>query len=606
MPLGREVQLDFSAGSQLDVAPHLIDPRGFYRAGNTLLDDDGSGYKRGGSQKAADAAFDDSLRGVWSGWLAPGRRTLVASTENFGVLAADDKTIVDLGGAGFPTIPREPRAFQDLLFIPGGTIYGGSRKAADYSTGKVKFTKASAVVEGAGTAFEANVDAGMLLRVAGERVYVVAKVVSDTKLELRDAYEGATAEVAYTLKRLETATAPYVTSDIYAVAGQRLFACADNVVRFSEIDKPHLWEATIPPEMAVVQNEHDLEEGVRILTAEAVGLDKVLIGHTRGVTAISNLARSIVDGQGNSQHRIDLLTGDLISWGGTAGIATYRGAVVLPARDNVYLIDGVSQPVPIGTALGPYQAELVEAGYTPGGAWVEQGHYFLPILDVTGTPVDLLCCRLDRPLQIRGELVFPWTFQDGAGAKIAAGAPRQVASAGDDLVVYGACDDGFLLDLSGYFNPRAAVKHDHDGTTPLWSLVSRDIGTGDLAIARARRFVIFYELEADGEEEPLITAEVGRGVRKSGLPVWDEVTWDDFEWSLASEDEFTLLEGGAPPNIGGENAELSQNAWEWPMNERARYTRYRLQCADPVAKLTLRGFEVFLAQPGGVRLTKVV
>jgi hypothetical protein len=76
-----------------------------------------------------------------------------------------------------------------MLFIDGGTIYGGSRKAADYTTGTVTVTQGSKVVTGAGTAWLANVDAGMLLRLGATRIYVVSAVLGDTSLELFEAYE---------------------------------------------------------------------------------------------------------------------------------------------------------------------------------------------------------------------------------------------------------------------------------------------------------------------------------------------------------------------------------------------------------------------------------
>lgn len=605
MTLLRNLQEDFSAGEQRNVAPHLIDPRGLYAVENGLLNDDGSIYKRGGSESVSDAALGLHLRNAWDGWLAPGRRTLMAASDRFGVMPAVGATPINLGGTGQAT-PLPMRAVQGLLFIGGGTIYGGSRKTATYSTGKVKVTKGSSTVEGVGTAFLANVDPGMLLRIGAEsRVYVVVAVTSNTTLTIRENYEGATAEVTYTLKPLETASTPYQSASIYAQAAHRLLACSGNVVLFSESNKPHVWSATIPPQNVVVQNKHEIEEGANIIAAESIGVDKALIFHTRGITSIAGLAASIVDANGTSQHRVDKLSSELIAWG-PAGIAGWRNSLVVPALDNVYLVDGTSSPVPLSHSIAKTYQQMVLEGFTPGGAWVYRDHYFLPVLDAAGTPVDLLSVRLDRPYSTRGQTFFPWSQHSGSGAQVAAGAPRSTSQPGDTPAVYGACNDGKLVDLASYFNPSADVKHDHDGTTPLFSITTRDFPAGQFSIGRFRKFRLLYELEAAAEDEAVITDEIGTGIRKEPGARWDEVDWDEFFWAASDEEtQFELLEGGAPPNAGDMSA-LAQNAWVWYLAERARYARFRLQASAPVARLTIRAIEVFVAQQGGVRQAKVV
>lgn len=604
-PLGTLRQEDFSGGEQRNVAPHLIDPRAVYALENGLLNDDGSIYKRGGSQSVSNAALGTHQRNVWDGWLQPGRRTFMASSDRFGVLAEDEATPVNLGGVG-QTIPAPARAIQDLLFVPGGIIYGGSRKAADYSTGKVKVTQGSPIVEGVGTAWLANVDPGMLLRLpGGSRVYIIVAVTSNTQLTLRDNYEAATAESTYTLKRLEAASAPYVTAPVYAVAAKRLIACEGNVVRFSESNKPHLWKATIPPQETVVDNIHEIEEGTTIIACESIGVDRILVFHTRGVTSISNLAASIVDANGASQHRIDKLSSDIVAWG-AAGIAGWRNSLIVPALDNVYLMDGTSNPVPLSHSIAKtYQAYVLE-GFTPGGAWVYRDHYFLPILDSAGNPQALLCCRLDRPYDTRGQRFFPWSVISGAGAMVSAGAVRSTSAPGDIPAVYAACNDGKLINVASYFNPRSTVKSDHDGTTPLFSVTTRDFPAGQLSIGRFRRLRLLYEMEAEAADNALITAEIGTGIRKEVGALWDAVKWDEFSWAASDEEtQFELLEGGAPPNAGFQSA-LAQNAWVWFLGTRARYARFRFQASAPVAKLTIRSLEIFVAQQGGVRQAKVV
>ncbi len=609
MALARTSQEDFRGGEQRDFAPHLIDQRCSYKLLNSMLDDDGSIYKRGGSVSVSNAGFGSAGRSVWEGWLLPGRRTLVACAASFGVLAADGVTPVNLGGAGFPDVPKPMHAIQDLLFIGGGTIYGGSQKGADYSTGTVKVTKASKVLTGTATKWAANVDAGMLFRHGeGERVYVVASVDSDTQITLRDAYEAETKEgQAYTLKRLETASAPYISADIYAVSGKRLIVCSGKSVRFSAPDKPHTYEEKIAPLETVVQNLHELEEGVRILGAETVGVDAVLIAHTLGMTRISNLALSIVDGLGNDQHRIEKLSGAIL-WGNGAGIANYQGAMVVPTNESVYLMDGISAPTALGQSIMPVIRAYIAEGLTPGTAFVYRNHYFLPVIDPTGAPQHMLMCRLDRPLWMGRHIPYrwPWSTHNGAGAAISGGCARAADSPGDFPAALGACNDGKLIDLKTFFTPEQAYKNDHDGSTPLWEVITRDYPGGQLAIGRFRKLRILYELQAAFGEEPHIAAEIGLGARSPSSPQWDEVEWDEFNWADPEETEFEALGPGAAPPNAGALSRRAQNAFTFYLHTRARYARFRLVSSDPVAKLTLRTLEIFVAQTGGIRPGKVV
>ena len=113
-------------------------------------------------------------------------------------------------------------------------------------------------------------------------------------------------------------------------------------------------------------------------------------------------------------------------------------------------------------------------------------------------------------------------------------------------------------------------------------------------------------MEAELADNALITAEIGTGIRKEIGALWDEVDWDEFFWAASDEEtQFELLEEGAPPNAGDMSA-LAQNAWVWYLNARARYARFRFQASAPVAKLTIRSLEIFVAQQGGVRQAKVV
>jgi hypothetical protein len=145
-------QDSLAAGMVRDVARHLIPGNACYDAENALLDDDGSAYKRAGGVFKTAAVAGARIRQGWDGQLAGGQRTFFATDT--GVLHARRGRCdgaVALGGAGGSVQGARWVAFRDVLYGPGGVMWGGSRKAADYSTGTVTVTNGSTTVTGAGT-----------------------------------------------------------------------------------------------------------------------------------------------------------------------------------------------------------------------------------------------------------------------------------------------------------------------------------------------------------------------------------------------------------------------------------------------------------------------
>lgn len=485
-------QQDFAAGAVRSVARHLIPSSGVYSIENGLLDDDGSVYRRGGSEYLSGAAFGaGGLRWVWDGHLAAGPRTVFADASDFGVLAADGVTPVNLGGSGLAA-PARAVVVAGMLFIPGGTIYGGSLKAADYAAGTVSVTNGSAVVTGAGTAWLANVDAGMLLRVGGAgRYYVVESVDADGQVTLTDAYEGVTAAgAAYALTRLGSASAPYRVADVYATVAERLVTVEGAEIRFSQgrselgVLRPHVFDAT---------DLHELPEGARGLGAEAIR-DLLVVFSTDGVWTINNMAFDLTDAAGNVQQAMQHTSQDVVLWG-PAGVSAYRGALVVPGTDGVYLVDGVSQPLAVSDSVTPLLVEHVRAGRKPGGAVVFKGHYFLPVLDSTNLVVDLLVCRLDRPVKSRGRTFFPWSWFRGHGGQVTALAQRVSATSARQPELLAAGEDGRVLKLTGVFAPEALRKNDADESAHRWLLETRDYPTGNGNVNTVRRARVRYELE---------------------------------------------------------------------------------------------------------------
>jgi hypothetical protein len=291
--------------------------------------------------------------------------------------------------------------------------------------------------------------------------------------------------------------------------------------------------------------------------------DVLLVFTTAGVYAVSNMAYDLVDASGNPQQRSELVNADLIAWG-HEGIAPYSGALVVPALDNVWLMDNLSAPTPIADRiLDLYLSYVRTSGYKPGVAEVYNGHYFLPILNGT-TWVDTLVCRLKATHDGNN---FAWTQLLGQGAEVSAFAER---SGTNPPLLLGASrkTTSRVLDLSGYLNPTAATKNDADGTTPTFQLTTRNIPTGNQVVNSLHFIVLAYTLTDAASDNPVFTAEVNP---------------DDAGW--------TTLTGNAP-EAG------PANAYTWPCSVAARHVRFRFTCTLPSSALKIESLAYFMRKSG--------
>lgn len=580
-------QDDFSAGAFRAGARHLIPSEGTYDVLNGLHDDDGSIYRRGGSGYVSNASFDTSHRWIWDGVLAGGQRTVVSGDTSLWVLAADDVTGINLGGT--PTAPVAPAVLDGMLFLPDGQIYAGSRKVANHSTGTVAVTINSRTVTKAAGGFTASVDPGMLLRIGGAgRYYAVASVESDTSLTLVNPYEGATnAAAAFVFSRLgalssHTGAGVVVASGVaVATAGTRLLVGSGRKLTMSNPINPdtgqlrtHLFTAT---------DFHEFPAGAEIVAVGALR-DRALVFTTGGVYLVSNLSLRIVDGSGQPQHRVELLSDDLVAWG-QSGITSHRGTLVVPARDDIHLVDGLGAPVPVSGSLTPLYRAHVRAGRRPGGGAVYEGHYVLPILDPVSLDVeDVIVLRLDSPADTRLGTVFPYSRFDGHAGQVRALAPRQTAQ-GTELRAAGV--DGRVLDVGVCWQPLAARKLDADASAFKWRVDTRDYGAakaGNQGLVRFAR--LQYELVGAGADDPTIKCYASTGAPEGGVPLWGEVAWGAFTWGAAPPGSFALLAGQAPEDDG-------RKQFSWIVNQEGRYVRFRFETDDPCARLVLRavGFD---------------
>lgn len=560
MPLAWLAQEDFSAGMVTASAPHLIPANGAREITNGLLDEDGSIYRRGGSSYVSNTPFElvsGGLTWIWHGHLVAGARTVFATDGSFGVLAADGATPIDLNGPGL-TRAAHAAVVNGMLFIPGGYVYGGSLKSAPYSTGTIAVTQGSKTMTGTGTAWLANVDAGMLMASgpdAAARYYVVQSVDSDTQITLADPWEYLDEPAGtYTLKPLgPTAGMLYRTADFYATVAERLVTIEGARIYFSNgrdengILKPHVFSEF---------DYHELPEGSLGLGAEEVR-DLFVVFATDGVWTISNMAFDLTDAAGNVQQQMQRTSQNVVL-AAPAALASYGGALVVPARDGVYLVDGVSAPVALSDAISHTYTAFVDVDAIRGGV-VYKGHYLLSVS--TGW---LLACRIDRPVRIRGRTAFPWSQIIGHAGAVsfavtADASPRLLGAGGND---------GRVLGLEGMFLPTESNKNEADGTTHSFAVTTRDYPTGRGNINTVRRARVRYELVDAGTDNPGIAASYSPGTSS-----------------------FTALAGEAAEDDG-------TGKHTWHLQADARYFRLRLESTDPAARLTIRSVEIAVRPSG--------
>lgn len=584
-------QENFSAGSFRSVARHLVPRSGVYTILNGLLDEDGSIYRRGGSEYLSNGGLGSAgLRFIWDGQLSPGARTLVASATKFGVLDVDDATIIDIGGPGLAG-PVRGFVIRDLLFLEDGSIYGGSRKTASYSTGTVTTTNASATVTGSGTSWSANADAGMLFRISGERVYVVKSVDSNTQITLTEPYEGTTAGgKAYTLKAIETASAPYKSGAALGTIFNRLLVANGNRLDFSQ----GINTTTKNMQPHVFVDNHQLSGGVQILGIQDLR-DTVLLFTTAGLYTITGMAFDLIDFTGNVQQRLELANKDLILWG-KEGIATFGNQLVVPCTDGVHQLGVAQGPELLSRSIALLYQSYVRAGYKPGLASAYKGHYSLPILDASNAVVDTLVCRLDRPIKTEIGTVYPWSFMSGHGGNVTAFATRVGGSSGSrspQLLGASRATGSRILKLGGWWEPAAARKNDADGTTHEWQLEGRDDATGPGNENTVRKLKVWYELIDAGSDDPKINALYSKGAELPGIPHYDEVNYDEaVYWD--DNVEFLQADGQAPEDTG-------RNPFTWLLTASTRFIRWRLTLSGPCASLRLRSVEWSVRPSGKVR-----
>lgn len=582
------VQNDWSEGEVRDVAPELISPQGAYAMTDVFLDEDGNPYRRGGSRYLTPAGLGEAgLTWGWDGHLLPGPRTIVASPSSFAVTGEEDKTLTSVGGAGLNE-PKQAASLADLLYIGGGTLYGGSRKSAPYSTGTISVTNGFKTVTGSGTTWNTLVDAGMLLHIGSERAYVVEAINSTTQLTLRDPYQGSTGSgKAYSLNPTLAASAgPYGEWDYVCQCANRLVFAKGRKIKFTEVNNPHTFTNSLG-----TTNEHEVPEGVEVNGLASIG-QTCLIFTTGGVWTLEGLALAITDANGNAQHKISLLSGDIVL-AGAAGIAAYGQTLVVPAGDGVYLLDAVSQPRRISKPIQRVYRQDISDGLKIGGAIVYNSHYLLPIMFGLNNVKTTRVCRLDRPTDDRSQTVYPWGTLSGDGGKVSCYFRRQQADPQEPrLLGTQTSKPSRPLDLSGYFEPAHSNETDADGTWADLDIITRAYGTGAETNNVIRKLRVLYELVEGPTVMPKLAISYNDGSSKSTGSLWGKVKWGLFKWGGSAGTWLPLGELG--PSDGRDPGLIK-------VNKRARHVRLRIRSVGPTPLCVLRSLDLKIRPSEAIR-----
>jgi len=535
-----------------------------------LVDDEQAIYKRGGTAYKSNSDVTAPLRGAWHARLAVGQRTMFWNSADLFYLDPSDAATVET----YLAIPP-PKGYRRMVevgglvaYVPdaggGPYIWGGSEFPV-YNTGTASATEGSRTVTGVGTAWNSNAQQGMILGALGNYMAVVDQVVSNTQLELTAPW--AQASVAGGVYSLT----PYQQLGLFSSAVP-LGLQAEELYLTAVGTPPRLIQAVgnrlyfnLSGQVGNQQNLDYHEVPGTTLGVDAIR-DNVIWFTDSGVYVVGNMNLDLVDADGNTQQTLQRISQDIILWddAGIVGLSTYaglvgwRGELIVPARDDIYIMGVDGPPVAISRGIRSLYRSYVAAGYRLGIASFDEGHYFLPVRN-GDTIVDTLVCRIDQR-DSRGNLRPAWT-RLGSGVRCAGFAVRSVPPTGSVLV---GAKGARLLDLSALRVPTAARKNDADGTG-----FNLDVTTNDLetpAKSTLQRVRLHYDLVDAASDNPTISA------------------------SYAVDAQ----EGAALTGLSGTAGETTTTPKVWQVVKRGRAFRLRFLSSGPSSRLRLRALDWFL------------
>lgn len=519
---------------------------------------------------------------MWDGYLAPGRRTLALASSDWYVLRPSDDATPDALTVG--NAPYSDARFVEIASLlirsrPAGqqnslTVYGGATAPFNLGFGgggTATFTQGSKTVTGSGTSF-ASGTAGAVIEPTisnGTKFAAVRSIASNTSLTLAEEWPHATASASsYEMMDsggavipglLASATDPLV---YLGVAGSRLYVGQGNRIKFSGFAADASGISRPTPLVFATTDFHTLPAATVVVGLEPQG-ENLLVFTTSGIYVILNPAYDLTDDAGNQQQTVQIVSRDIMLWG-DRGLGTSGDNVVVPALDELYLMGSDIRPI-TGGARKLYR-EYVRAGYRLGRAVVFRGHYFLPILPVSGTgdPVDCFVWRLDA----LGDVGAPFMRMGGHLAKSRAFVARSTDPSRTPKLLSAAADR--IVDCTDCMQPSASVKQDADGTVHQVKVTTASNMTSESQQHTLRKARLRYELVDAATDNPTITVEYATGSPGSA---------------------FTSVSGSAA------EGELVKT---WYLAKKAQLTRLRFSSNGPAGRCVFREIEAHVRPDGRV------
>lgn len=574
----KQSQDDFRAGMVTATATDKVPSNGLLVARDCMVDNEGALRRRGGCSYQSNANVGARLVFLWTGYLLAGARTLLAAisgttgtTATLGNDLATPTTLVtrlgvtDVRPRPWASINGWLIALGTLLADASISVYAGARKvpfSASGASGTVTRTNGSKTVTGVGTSFLTWAEPGMILSASAgalgtsPQFAVVRSVQSNTSLTLQDAWEGITdsfstftfspiIDMGTTLPDGSTPVAVAAVGDRLCIASSsgRVYVSAGRNPTTGAL-RPWYFDAT---------GYHEMPAGASLLALAGLR-DRLFIFTTAGIYVLSNVAFDIVDAAGNPQRRLELHSTDVVAVGTGAGITTFRDALVVPASDDIYLVDGISSPLPVSASARREWRKAARDGYMPGNAVAFRGHYVMPLVDSAGVPSMTWLFRLDRPAETGIGTVFPFTLWSAQAGEVAGFTTLRGAT--DELWAAGAGTGGRVLDVTEGFSQDSTAEADADGLDVTAAFVTRDyVGAGTRTVWRRVR--LRYKLGVGGsivgahyvggDEEPVSPVGLS-GAAPAQAQAVEEFTWDlqrmservRFAFSVGGGDRFVL------------------------------------------------------------------
>lgn len=534
-------QADFSGGAhpQLDAVP----ANGLEDIVNGVLELDGSLSRRGGTTLRGSLSATDArpFINIWTGTLgAAGPFTIVSRTqgttiisEGFSVLRPGGTDFVASGIGADEVGQQRPVGYAGMVVFvanaSGAGVHVLSWAGHDGSVpdGNVTIAVNAGSHTVAGSGFSSFAAPGKILHsqsTIGDRQAVIKRVISNTSLELVEPWAGpdtppttVTSSTAVSSDVVAVNVLPFSTGGVDRTYASTIF---DRLVfaRGSRV----AFTGGLDPMVVGTDDYHELPGGATVLGLEPLR-GEMLVFSSAGVYAISGMAYDLTDALGNPQQRLEMAVPDVVLWD-NRGVAGWRGAVVVPAVDDIYLMESPASLRAITGGVRELYQSYVAAGYRTGVAQVFQGRYFLPILDGGDGIRDVVTWKDTLVCDLR---TGAWVRWDGQAA--VTGLSRRLGDPLDrepQLLALGATGSTRRVqDFTRTLEPAGSNKNDADGSEHKLRFETRTFTGRDLWRHLWRKSRLRVEVTGASVPETSVRASYELGHVGSGpVPLSDPLT----------------------------------------------------------------------------------